>query len=127
MKKLEKSIRHELADIAPGLRSGCYGLAGHYAGVMPSKGLVRDLYCDIDPDQGIVTGIRMYGAEGGREARDYYGESVDLSDALEHYLLQWTSTRGTILSVRFAIWRRPRSIRPGKGRGRRTNREKADC
>lgn len=89
MKKLEKSIRHELADIAPGLRSGCYGLAGHYAGVMPSKGLVRDLYCDIDPDQGIVTGIRMYGAEGGREARDYYGESVDLSDALEHYLLQW--------------------------------------
>ena len=88
MKKLERSIRKELSHIGPGLRAGCYSLAGHYVGIMPSRGLVCSLYCDVDESAGIVTDIRMYATGDARERRDYYNESVNLSDALGHYLMQ---------------------------------------
>lgn len=85
MKKLEKSIRRELSWIGPGLRAGSYGLVGHFAGIMPSRGLVNALYCDVDAQNGVVTDIRMYGSGDAREARDYYGESVNITSALEKF------------------------------------------
>ncbi|MBM6725078.1 hypothetical protein [Pseudoflavonifractor phocaeensis] len=85
MTKLERSIRHELSYIGPGLRAGSYGLVGHFVGVMPSRGLVNALYCDVDTEHGIVSNIRMYGSGDAMERRDYYGESVNITSALDHY------------------------------------------
>lgn len=87
MTKLEKSVRHELSYIGPGLRAGSYGLVGHFVGVMPSRGLVRALYCDVDTEHGIVSDIRMYGSGDALVYRDYYGESVNITGALDHYFL----------------------------------------
>lgn len=86
MTKLEKSIRHELSYIGPGLRAGSYGMAGRHSGILPRRGLAESLYCDVDAGQGTVTGIRMYGPGDARERRDHDGESVDITEALEHFL-----------------------------------------
>ena len=86
MKKLERSIRHELAWIGPGLRSGSYALEGHSTGPKPCGGFVSALYCDVDVSGGVVTCARIYGREDKMDPRDIFGRSLNVSNALKHYL-----------------------------------------
>ena len=84
MDKLEKSIRHALKYYGPDIRNGHWGVTSYTVGVMPSRGFIKGAYCDLE--NGIVTDIRLYAVGDAQEARDYYGESVCITEPIEEYI-----------------------------------------
>lgn len=86
MKKLEKSIRREMKYYGPRLRAGHYGVAGYTTGIVPSDfRTLSGIFCDVD--DGEVTGIRLYCVGDAEERRDYYGETIDITEPVERYLM----------------------------------------
>lgn len=84
MKKLEKSIRHELNCYGAGIRAYNYGVPGFSTGIMPKHGFLDAVYADAE--NGIVTDIRLYTVGDAKERRDYCGESIDITAAILDYI-----------------------------------------
>ena len=85
MTNLNKSIRHEMSYYGPGLRSGHYGAMRHTVGDIPDDfKTIKSVCCDVS--DGIVTDIRLYGVGDSQEARDYHGESIEITEPVESYL-----------------------------------------
>ena len=86
MKKLEKSIRREMKYYGPRLRAGHYGVAGCITGIVPSDfSTISGIFCDVE--DGEVTDIRLYCVGDAEERRDYYGESIDITEPVKRYLM----------------------------------------
>lgn len=85
MTKLEKSIRRELKYFGPKLRAGHWGALGHTMGIVsPNFRYLYRAYCDFDG--GEITGVRLYGVGDALTAKDYHGDSIDITGPLESYL-----------------------------------------
>ena len=84
MNKLEKSIRHEMKYYGAGIRAGHYGVCGYTVGEMPANGFIETVCADVE--NGIVTDIRLYTVGDAILERDYYGESVIITEAIEDYI-----------------------------------------
>lgn len=87
MTKLEKSIRHALAFYGPSIRAGRYWYPGE-SGTPPEtwRGFVSSLKTDYDRKTGLVTDMRLYTVGDAMERRDYYNQSVDITEPLLRYL-----------------------------------------
>lgn len=84
MTKLEKSIRRELKYFGPALRNGHYGLQRYTLGIMPKRGLISSVHCDVE--EGEVTNIRIYCGGDALWYKDYYGDSIEITNAFVTYL-----------------------------------------
>lgn len=86
MRKLEKSIRHELVPFGPALRNHHYSALGQAVGcISDSHKTFSSAHYDYDKESGIVTSIRIYGIGDAKEPRDYHRET-DISEPIEAYL-----------------------------------------
>lgn len=84
MTKLEKSIRRGLKYFGPKLRAGQYGVQGYTLGDLPRLGYISSVHCDVE--DGAVTDIRLYCVGDAQERRDYYGESINITEPITSYL-----------------------------------------
>lgn len=104
MKKLEKSVRHELKTYGPDLRNGhIYNNAS--AGLM-TPGVDRFLdsaFASVDADRGIVTDIRFYFDGEAIRRDDYYGETVCITDQVCDWISDKTTWDDLIDSVVRAV------------------------
>lgn len=89
MTKLEKSVRHELKYYGTALRNGHYVTLGTTGRLKYNFQFLKDVYCDFE--DGIVTGIRVYGYGDALAVCDYEGSSYDITEPVENYLSQETS------------------------------------
>lgn len=101
MTKLNQSIRHEMKYYGPALRSGHYGALGATVGEIPDDyKTIKSVHCDVK--DGIVTDIRLYGVGDSQEARDYHGESIEITEPVESYLrreIDWNEMISAIESI----------------------------
>ena len=89
MKKLEKSIRHELKDFGPSLRNGHVLVTGHSVGIVGENDyFMQGAYADVDVSEGIVTDIRIYAVGEGRLSRDFNEETLNITEQIEGFLLE---------------------------------------
>lgn len=87
MTKLEKSIRREIKPFGPRLRSGHYGVPRYTVGLVPNDfRTIKTVCCDVE--NGEVTDIRLYCVGDAMEAHDYHGKSVNITEAVEKYLME---------------------------------------
>lgn len=86
MTKLEKSIRREMKYYGPRLRAGHYGVTDYTLGMVPKDfGYICGVFCDVE--DGEVTDIRLYCYGDAEERKDYYGESIDITEPVKRYLM----------------------------------------
>lgn len=85
MTKLEKSIRREMKYYGPRLRSGHYITPGFVGMVPVDFGTLCGVFCDVG--DGEVTDIRLYCVGDAKERRDYYGETIDITEPVKRYLM----------------------------------------
>ena len=101
MTNLMKSIRHEMNQYGPRLRSGHYGVAGYTTGIVPiDYQTILSVNCDVK--SGIVTDIRLYTYSDAMSFHDAYGESIDITDPVKEYLcnnLTWAEMLSAIESI----------------------------
>lgn len=101
MTNLMKSIRHEMNQYGPRLRSGHYGVAGYTTGIVPiDYQTIHSIHCDFE--SGVVTDIRLYPVGAAMERRDYNGESIDITDPVKEYLcnnLTWAEMLSAIEAI----------------------------
>lgn len=86
MKKLERSIRSCMNTYGPALRSGHIVVQSKIPGHTLEDGVDRMLdhaYADIE--DGVVTDIRMYFEQESRLARDYKGDSLEITSEIEDW------------------------------------------
>lgn len=86
MNKLEKSIRHQLNPFGPSIRAGHWLITSHSVGVIDSRhSYLSSAHADVE--DGIVTDIRLYAVGEAKKHRDYYGESLDITEQLTAYIM----------------------------------------
>ena len=84
MKKLEKSVRSCMNTYGPALRSGHIVVQGKIPGHILEDGVDRMLdHAYADVEDGVVTDIRMYFEQESRQARDYKGNSLEITSEIE--------------------------------------------
>lgn len=86
MKKLEKSVRSCMNTYGPALRSGHIVVQGKMPGHILEDGVDRMLdHAYADVEDGVVTDIRMYFEQESRQARDYKGNSLEITKEIEDW------------------------------------------
>lgn len=101
MTNLLKSIRHEMNQYGPRLRSGHYGVIGYTLGAVPIDfSYLCGVYCDVE--SGIVTDVRLYTVGDATSFHDAYGDSIDITDPVKEYLcnnLTWAEMLSAIEAI----------------------------
>lgn len=86
MKKLEKSVRSCMKPYGPDLRNGHIVVQGKIPGHILEDGVDRMLdHAYADVENGVVTDIRMYFEQEHRLARDYEGNSLEITGEIEDW------------------------------------------
>lgn len=86
MKKLEKSVRSCMNTYGPALRSGHIVVQGKMPSHVLEDGVDRMLdHAYVDVEDGVVTDIRMYFEQEIRLARDYKGDSLEITSEIEDW------------------------------------------